>query len=146
MSLRSLLKWHKFVVQTNQYIGQSETGSLQRKDGWITVPKSVEQEWWHGQLQNTVEGRQGRNNTVTEYGIRELELYWTIFHNHKELATLSPAKRILININPKLSIDFTKPQDIRIFEVISAREPVALRERSLTLFEVYLKQIFRQSL
>lgn len=144
MSLRTLLKWHKFTVQTNQYAAQSETGSIQRKDAWITLDNALN---IHGHLQNTVEGgKRGKDNTILEYGIRELEIYWTIFHKHKFLAEIGPGHRILVHVDPRLPIDFNKPEDIRIFEVISPREPVALRQRNLTLFEVYLKQIFRQSL
>ena len=146
MSLLSLLRWHKFTVQTNQYATQSETGSIQRKDAWITIENGLN---IRGHLQNTIEsGRKGKDNTILEYGIRELELYWTIFHNHVFLHELpiGTGHRILIHNNPRLSIDLSKPEFIRTFEVISAKEPVSLRQRGLTLFEVYLKQIFRQSI
>lgn len=146
MSLISLLKWHKFTVQTNEYAAQSVTGSIQRKDAWINVPNALN---INGHLQNTIEsGKRGKDNTILEYGIRELEIYWTIFHNHVFLSEIpvDTGHRILVHKNPRSPIDLSKPEDIRVFEVISAKEPVSLRQRGLTLFEIYLKQIFRQSI
>ena len=37
--------------------------------------------------------------------------------------------------------DFKDETNVRVFEVISNREPVSLRKRGLTLFELFLKQV-----
>lgn len=142
MSLKQLLKWHYFSIQTNEFAGIGDSGAINRKDGW-----QLEHENLRCNLQATLSSTsKGRDDTIQKYGIKELEIYFTLFHNYDNII-FNENRRILVHRNPKLPVDIINGKsDIRIMEFIGAREPVAIRARGLTLFECYLRQIFRQSL
>jgi len=139
MALKKLLKWHRFSLQTNEFVVKDDTGSLNRKDGWITTHENL-----HGHLQ-VARSNSRRDNTVDYYGIVEQEISHILFHNYASL-DIKENYRILVNkSNPKFVIsDFEVNSEIRIFQFVGNREPVSLRR--LTLFELYLKEITRQSL
>lgn len=141
MSLKFLLKWHFFSVQTYEFATQDLSGGIDRKQGKIIIHENL-----RGNLQayNT-----SMDQTRDDLGKVEAEITHRLFHNNSVLQ-LTTIHRILINKNnPRHPItDFSdnSSDDVRYFKVIGAdREPVALRGRK-TIFEVNLKEIFRGSI
>lgn len=145
MSLRSLLKRHYFSVQTNIHTGRDSAGALKLRDDWATIHENLQ---CHLQAVSSSSSK-GRNDVITTFGKPELELSHVIWHNSTTL-DLSASHRLLIAKNAEEQIDFTTTltkDDLRIFDVVSPREPVVFRQiRSKTLFEIYLMQNPRASL
>jgi hypothetical protein len=135
MSLKQLLNWHYFTVQTNEH-AINQDGAIDRKGGWISKYENLK-----GHLQS-VEGK--RSDEVLDYAIKELEIKYILFHNHTNVFIKNiNSYRILTWINPKIKIENYQDLDnIRIFKIISLKEPVALRGRK-TIFEVYLEEVLR---
>ncbi len=141
MSLRQLLKWHYFSIQTNEGAGKDTSGAFNRKDHQQFTHKNLK-----GHLQASMSNR-SQGSVIREYSKLELETTHILFHKFTDL-NLSPGEKVLVNkTNPKKQItDFNDPSDIRIFNVIDNREPVALRQRGLIVVETLLKEITRQSI
>ncbi len=143
MSLKALLRWHYFTLQTSEFAGKDTSGAFNRKDSWLNEENGVNIK---GHLQSTpTSSGRGKDDVITRFGKEEFEHYYTLFHNNTKL-NISPDKRILVYKNPKKPIlDFNDKANIRTFLVIGVKEPVIIRGQK-TIFEVYLKEIFRQSL
>jgi len=140
MALKALLRWHYFTVQTIEAAPIDQGGAVNRSSaGYVTKYTDIK-----GHLQSTLtSSSKGRNDVVVKFGLREFEIYWTLYHNNIEIQNiLNSGHRILIHKDPRKPLPGDKTL-IRIFEVISAREPVAIRGKK-TLFEVYLKEVKHQ--
>lgn len=142
MSLRKLLNWHYFSVQTIKHAGRDSAGAIDRKNQWITTRQNLK-----GHLQAQMSSTsKGRDDVILDYGKPELELSHVLWHNYTDL-TLTPDERIIINPNAELTIDFTTTltkESVMILNIVSPREPVVRRRLSnRTIFEVYLKQATR---
>ena len=134
MSLSKLLKWHYFTVQTNEGTANQD-GALNRKDGWANLYINLK-----GHLQAIPSAK---NDEVLDYNIKELCFRYILFHNYID-REISSNKRILVWSNPKLPIvDFNDKVNIRVFKIISLKEPVALRGKK-TLFEIELEETVRK--
>lgn len=133
MSLQKLLKWHYFTVQTNEGT-VNDGGALTRKHGWLNLYENL-----RGHLQ-TVPSQ--RNDENLQFHRKTVEVHNILFHGYtdKEIAT---NKRILVWNNPKLPIEhWDDIPNIRIFNIISIKEPVALRGNK-TLFELHLEEVLK---
>jgi hypothetical protein len=143
MSLRRLLKWHRFSVMSNEHAGKETSGAVARKSGYLIQHLNL-----YGNLQATlVSSSKGRNDIVEKYNIAEFETYYTIYHSYpSETYDFGTDHRVIIHKNPKkpLTQSMILSQDslCRIFKVIGVREPVGKRS-NLELYEMYLVQIHR---
>ncbi len=145
MSLRKLLKWHFFSVQTIEHAGRDQAGAVNRRDGWITTHENL-----NGHLQAQMSSTsKGRDDVIFDYGKPELEISHVLWHNNVALE-LSSQHRIIFNTNPERQIDFTTTltkDNVFIMDVVSPREPVIKRRASSkTLFEIFLKKADRWTL
>jgi len=134
MSLDTLLNFHFFTIQTNEG-ADNVRGGINRKEGWMDEAVDLK-----GHFQ-AVEGK--REELRSDYARVDLEVKWILFHNYTDY-DIHPGKRILIMRNPFHQLNWDNKDDIRIFKIISRKEPVALRNY-LTLFEIYLHEITRQT-
>jgi len=133
MSLHKLLTWHYFTVQTNEAT-INEGGALNRRDGWVNLYENL-----RGHLQ-TVAGQ--KNDEVLEYKRAELEVRHILWHNYTN-KEISKNKRIVMWSEPRLKIQsFDDKVNIRIFNIVSIKEPVAIRGKK-TLFELHLEEILK---
>ena len=147
MSLRKLLRWHYWTLQTNDCATPDKSGAFDRRSSWLITNLNL-----RGNVQATATSSNaaGKDDTIILYGMREVLLFYTIFHNYDNIV-FSPSNRILVHIDPRQKIEancntiVTAKENIRVFEFLSAREPVALRGKK-KLFELYIKQTYRQSL
>lgn len=133
MSLIKLLNWHYFTIQTNEAT-INEGGALNRRDGWITLYENLK-----GHLQS-IPGH--KNDESLDFHRKDLEIRYILWHNYtdKEIKT---NKRILTWVNPKLPINnWDDKVNIRIFNIVSIKEPVALRGKK-TLFELHLEEVLK---
>lgn len=142
MSLKSLLNWHYFSLQSNAGIIKTDSGALERKGGFVTVP-GLSNLRGHLQTTNTSTAK-GRNDTVLDRRLKELETYHTLFHGYRN-TEFNSGCRILVNVDPVLPVVENDRTQTRIFEFIGNREPVR-KPGGLVLFECYLKEINWQSL
>lgn len=134
MSLAALLNYHYFTLQTNEG-ADNVRGGLNRKEAWMDEAVNLK-----GHFQS-VEGK--REELNESYGRSDLEVKWILFHNYTQY-DINTGKRLLIMKNPFHRLNKDVITDIRVFKVISRKEPVALRNY-LTLFEIYLYEITRQT-
>lgn len=153
MTLASLLRWHYFSIQENTSGVRASDGSFNRKDSWSTSNQNLQ-----GNIQTPPQGR-NRDAVVEDYAIREMERLFVIYHNNETVPVggvdtyIDLTMRVLVHQNPKNQISFdgsgevtTDSNDVRIFDIVSNTEPVALRSRGLTLFELYIQENPRMSL
>lgn len=152
MSLKGLLRWHYFSVQENiTRETQLSDGSLDRKNSWLTCAQNL-----NGNIQSY---SQIRDDRVMDYAQEEWERRYIIFHEETTVPVggidtyIKLNMRVLVHQNPKTKLTFdgvgdvtTSSDDVRIFKIISNKEPVALRERNLTLFELHIEENPRMSL
>lgn len=135
MSLANFLKDHYFTLQTNEAAGNVK-GGINRKEGWVNEAENL-----NGHLQS-VEGK--REELRTDYNRVDLEVKWILFHNYQQY-DIHTGKRILVMRNPLLVVNFNDKENIRVFKIISRKEPVR-RAKTVILYEIYLHEITRQSI
>lgn len=150
MSLRQMLRQNRWSIQVNDFAVRNETGSIDRKEGWVTTYQNL-----LGNVQSTVTtSAKGKDDTIKTYNKVELESFYTIFHNYvniifntnmRFLVHHNPTKKITFLTDGQVDLNIHKTDEIRIFEFVGIREPVGKRNK-LGHFELYMKQIFRQSL
>lgn len=136
MSLFRLLRWHRFTIQTNEF-AVNQGGAIDRRGGWINEFENL-----YCQLQAV---STNKNDERLDYHIAELEVKYILFHNYTDKYNKQNVKnkRILVWADPRLPItDFTDKVNIRVFNIISDKEPVAKRG-SKTIFELYLEEVLR---